>query len=397
MSRYHFVTGATGFVGGAISLELLRHTDCVVICGARGESDEHAQQRVTTALCEAARAYDLHDLTKEIERRVIGVRADIGQEIDPGAATRITNGEPLTVWHSAASLKYKETDRAEIFSDNLNGTRNVMEFALASNVEVVNYLSTAYVSGNLQGKIFERNVEDNGGAPCNCYEESKIASEKLLRTYTQLHSRIFRPGVVIGHSKTRKATSFSGLYGFIRDLKMFNRRISRKLGAFYSHRAVCLVANPEANINFIPIDAVAQNIVKLGTSGTSDRVFHITNTAPPPVGRSLIQFFGDIGMQEPRFVPNRTYLTSIDEALNDELDFYSSYLSIPKSFDVENGAKILGGEAFHWPIDEKELRNYYGWYIEHLEKQGISNRLGSAKTASKRASAAGRAATEAQA
>ena len=68
-------------------------------------------------------------------------------------------------------------------------------------------------------------------------------------------------------------------------------------------------------------------------------------------------------------------MTSIDDALNKELDFYSSYLCVPKQFSISNGAAIIGAEAFRWPLKEDGLRRYYLWYLQYLRNGGRGRHL----------------------
>ena len=375
MERVHFVSGATGFVGGALVLEILRQTDDRIVCGVRGDNADAVTQRLHQRLRDAAWAYDMVDLYPLIEERISAIPLDIGRENDFGAMRKALRAAQVVMWHCAASLKYKKSNAKELDRDNVRGTRNLVELANVIEADRFNYISTAYVAGDKAGQIDEISVIDSNPSPCNYYEKSKIAAEMIVENELRVPFRILRPGIVVGHSKTRLATSFSGMYGFIRDLIRFRKRTESKLGSMFSHRSVCLVANPESTINFMPIDAVAEVSVKLGLANTEARIFHMTNMSPPKVGHALNVFFSDIAMRKPRFVPNRDYLTSVDDALNKELDFYSSYLSVPKQFSVANGAAIVGEDAFRWDMSEASFRGYYGWFLQYLIEEGANRRL----------------------
>ena len=67
MTNFHLVTGATGFVGGALVLELLARTDSQVACLVREDPASSPHERLETSLTHAARIYGRADLEHEIK------------------------------------------------------------------------------------------------------------------------------------------------------------------------------------------------------------------------------------------------------------------------------------------------------------------------------------------
>src|SRR5690606_24536182 len=64
------------------------------------------------------------------------------------------------------------------------------------------YVSTCYVAGTREGMIFENEL-DRGQGFKNHYESTKYAAEVLVeRSKGELDTRILRPAIVIGDSKT---------------------------------------------------------------------------------------------------------------------------------------------------------------------------------------------------
>ncbi len=72
-----------------------------------------------------------------------------------------------------------------------------------------NHVSTAYVAGRLTGRIAE--VDDpRPRAYNNIYEESKHLGEYIVAKdcgASAMGYRIFRPSIVIGHSRTHRSSS----------------------------------------------------------------------------------------------------------------------------------------------------------------------------------------------
>lgn len=373
MDSLHFVTGATGLVGGAIVLRLLEATDARIACVVRSPHGSDAQQRLEGSLQTAAELYGQPQLAARIRERCIGIRGDIVVGLAPTAQIR-SLGPISMVWHCAASLNYEEEDRHEVFSANLTGTQNVARFAEAVGAETFNHISTSYVAGKTNGYIAEEPAPADV-VTSNCYEESKIAAERFLFGRDAFRLRVLRPSIVIGHSATSCVTSFSGLYGFIRDVRLFRRKVSRQLGELLSHRALSVIAEPDKPINFIPVDWVAEAAVHIGLSGSDKTIFHLTNDAPPKVGNVMRWIFEDLNLQRPRFVDGPRTFTSLDEILDKALGFYTSYMVGYKVFDRTNASSVEGVYRGAPDMEPERMRAYIRWYVDYAVRGGNKGRI----------------------
>jgi nucleoside-diphosphate-sugar epimerase len=364
----HLVTGATGFLGGALVLELLDQTSDGIACLVRPAGDaDRAATRLLEALDRACALYGREDLLPAIRERCRAVPFDL-REPSEAALRRLPSGVG-EVWHLAASLKFKRAQQAKVFEQNVDGTRAVLELATRSGASALNYVSTAYVAGDRSGLILEQPARDTSVAH-NVYEESKIRAESIVDDWDGVRTRIMRPSIVIGHDTTHAALSNSGLYGFVlgvRSLKHDVRR--RKLGDFLAHRPVRLRGDGHAPINLIPVNVVARNAVRIGRSGSEAGVFHLVNAAPPPaveVGRVV---FSTLGMAAPRWVDGTDEFTLIDERLDEEprTQFFRTYLARDRVFDLSNTTAALGEAASEIPLEGEALAPYVEWYSGMLD------------------------------
>ncbi|MFI9246831.1 SDR family oxidoreductase [Streptomyces sp. NPDC053086] len=362
----HFVTGATGFVGGAIALELLARTDVDVVCLVRGQDDRAATKRLHDALAHAAEVYGMEDLVPAVLERTRAVAGDM-TDVDV-AATAERIGTVEAVWHVAASLKYEDRHADEIQLMNVTGVHNVLALAKALGEPVFNQVSTAYVAGRRTGPQTESFPEDTAWAN-NVYEATKTVGEQAVRD-SGLPWRILRPSIVIGHSATRAATSFTGMYGFVSSVLRFKRSVEAELGNLLSHRRVPIISDPGIECDLVPVDFVARNAVRIGISGELGRIYHLNNSASPEVGQVIEEVFDLAGLRRPRFVDSQGMLTDVDRKLDDGIQFYASYMINGKHFDQTNTAGVCGAEASAFPMGREVIRDFVQWYLDRIRQDG---------------------------
>jgi nucleoside-diphosphate-sugar epimerase len=364
----HLVTGATGFVGAALVLELLQRTDVDLVCLVRGGCTPVAD-RLTAVLHAAIDAYDVDpSLRGAVARRCRAVVGDVtlpecgGAPLPPLRYTQ--------VWHSAASLRFEDRYASEIVDINVDGTRHVLAWARAAGVRQFNYMSTAYVSGSGGGRILEQacdRAETN-----NLYERSKIDAERVITGQRDLGVRMFRPSIVVGHSRTRAATNFSGMYGFLRQLNSFRGMMQRTQARLLGEAPLKVQLQVGAPVDLVPIDRVVDNAVTIMKATEPEpgvaEYYHLTNPLAPDVDRVVTAMFDELGLCAPRFVDDTTALEWLDERFNRRIGFYRSYMKGERVFDRTNVERLVGREvtaAYEMPDDV--LRGYYRWYLERLD------------------------------
>lgn len=365
--RRHFVTGATGFIGGALALELLAETDDEVVCLVRAADQPAAERRLRQGLLAAARAYDRADLAEAVRRRCSAVVGDITRPLcgvdGPGV------GRVDEMWHSAASLKYLEKHAAEIRRSNVDGTRHALELAGRLEAPVFNYVSTAYVAGARTGEILEEPAAPSTPTN-NYYERSKIEAEELV-TGAPMRWRILRPSVVIGHSLTYATSSSFGLYGAFQSIIRFQRRVRGRLGGYLSHYRAQLKGEESTRANLIPVDLVVRNAVRISRADPEARIFHLSNAAPPTVMEACVAGFALLGLREPQLVPTTASFTALDRVLDEGMDFYASYMKQAKSFDRANTDAVCGPDASAFPMDRPTLTAFLDWYLRNRMRGAV--------------------------
>jgi thioester reductase-like protein len=155
---------------------------------------------------------------------------------------------------------------------NVEGTRNVLEFlADAKRLERLHYVSTAYVSGTAVGVYRETDL-DVGQSFKNFYEETKFLAEVEVAK-AGLPTTTYRPGIVVGDSRTGETAKFDGPYFALTAMwKLPSPGVFVKIGSG---------KNP---INLVPVDFIVEALARLSSVATSrGKTYHLTNPMPPSV------------------------------------------------------------------------------------------------------------------
>jgi nucleoside-diphosphate-sugar epimerase len=358
----HLVTGATGFVGGLLVLELLARSEDDIVCLVRARAGATAEERLRTAIAAAANAYGHRDLLNEAAARVHTVEGDLAAlTTHPSAVGRVD-----TVWHVAASLNFLDRQRDETLRRNTQATVELADLAVAAGAREFVFFSTAYVAGAATGRIFERPLGAEA-PPNNPYEESKRHAEAHLLGRDDIRVRILRPSIVIGHSRNHAALSDAGLYAMIKGLVDFKRRLAdvveRTLG-----RRMLAIGDGSAPLNLIPVDAVVRNALAIHRSDSPARIFHLVNSRPPTVDEVTDVFAETIGYPRPRYVTSRDGMTDLEHRLADipRNSLFAPYLAVRRDFDLTNTDGVVGREASRFDLGPAGLRPYIDWYLRNV-------------------------------
>jgi dihydroflavonol-4-reductase len=150
------VTGASGFVGSAVARTLIA-----------------AGYRVRTLLRQTSKRVNLAGLDLEIVE---------GDMCDPAAAKRAMAGVRF-LFHAAADYRLWARDPEEILRNNCEGTRLLMQMALAAGVERIVYTSSvATIACALDGGQADETMRLSQSSAIGAYKQSKVAAERVVET-----------------------------------------------------------------------------------------------------------------------------------------------------------------------------------------------------------------------
>jgi NAD(P)-dependent dehydrogenase (short-subunit alcohol dehydrogenase family) len=114
------------------------------------------------------------------------------------------------------------------------------------------------------------------------YFSTKHESEKVVREQCRVPWRVYRPGLVVGDTRTGEADKIDGPYYFFKLIQKMRRILPPWMPA---------VGIEGGRINIVPVDFVVDAIDHIAHQGGHDsKVFHLTDPAPKRVGDVMNTF-----------------------------------------------------------------------------------------------------------
>jgi short-subunit dehydrogenase len=264
----YFVTGATGFIGRNLVERLLQREGTIyalVRAGSRGRLEE------------------LRTGWGADGARVVPISGDLTQ---PGLAISeedllAMRGDVRHFFHLAAIYDITAGAEAQEIA-NVEGTRHAIELAGALDAGCFHHVSSIAAAGLYKGVWTEDMFDEAERLDTNPYFRTKHEAERLVRQDCPRAWRVYRPGIVVGDSRTGAIDKIDGPYYFFKSLQ----RARKVLPAWLP-----TVGFEGGEINIVPVDYVAAAIDYLAhEDGLDRRAFHLTDPNPRRAGEVINVF-----------------------------------------------------------------------------------------------------------
>jgi nucleoside-diphosphate-sugar epimerase len=340
------VTGATGFIGGFITAELLRRK-VRVIAPIRPRGDRSPRDR-------AAALLDFFGLPPDSPLEAVGGCVERpGMGLARPEARRIRN-EVDSVMHCAADTSFAARKSDRVHRVNVGGLENVFE--AVGGCRRFWHMSTAYSVGSRPGSYAEelRPVREFN----NQYERSKhLAERKISELCRETGTRlmILRPSIVCGDSTTGTSLSFNALYYPVRTLLFIRDIMLRDIRERGGGRARPLGVSVEADggtrmpvrfpggggINVIPVDYLVGAVMALAEAD-GQGIYHLVSHNPATVSE-LVGYiescFGISGIEVSEDYPRSD--GGLQAMVNGYLELYYPYLCDGRTFGDPRARSVL--------------------------------------------------------
>ena len=142
-------------------------------------------------------------------------------------------------------------------------------------------MSSIAVAGVYKGH-FTEDMFDEGQELTHPYHRTKFESEKLVRERVKGAWRVYRPSIVVGHSKTGEMDKIDGPYYFFKVIQ----KVRHALPEWFP-----LVSVEWGDTNLVPVDYVAAAVDHIAhQDGHDGQAFHIVDPKAIKSGEALNTF-----------------------------------------------------------------------------------------------------------
>jgi thioester reductase-like protein len=368
----HFVTGATGFIGRNLVERLLQREGTVfalVRAGSRGRLEE------------------LRTAWGADGARIVPIAGDLSQ---PGLG--VSEEDLLTLrgnvdhfFHLAAIYDMTAGDEAQEVA-NVEGTRHAVELARSIEAGCFHHVSSIAAAGLYRGEWREDMFEEAERLDTHPYFRTKHESERVVREECTRPWRVYRPGIVVGDSRTGEIDKVDGPYYFFKLLQRARRVLPSWLPA---------LGVEGGEINIVPVDFVAAAIDHIAHQpGLDGQAFHLTDPEPRTAGEVLNIFARvadapqaalrlDSDITDPVTSMVRSGLRlfppakRVGSAALGELGIPAgilNYVSYPTSFDSSNARAALEGSGIEVPPLESYAARVWDYWERNLDPDLFKDR-----------------------
>ncbi|MGY6553263.1 MAG: SDR family oxidoreductase [Wenzhouxiangella sp.] len=264
----YFVTGGTGFIGRNLIDQLLARKGTIYVLVRRGSKKKFNQL--------------VEDRWSEHARRLVAVTGDLTKPVLglSSADREALGGKVRHFFHLAAvyDLKASETDNQ---AANIDGTRHAIQCAEALKAKCFHHTSSIAAAGLFRGTFREDMFEEASGLT-HPYFRTKHDSEGLVRKHCSIPWRVYRPGIVVGHSKTGEIDKIDGPYYFFKLIQKMRRMLPPW---------VPTLGLEGGRVNLVPVDFVARAMDHIAHKPKLDgQCFHLTDPHPKRIGEVMNLF-----------------------------------------------------------------------------------------------------------
>jgi NAD(P)-dependent dehydrogenase (short-subunit alcohol dehydrogenase family) len=264
----YFVTGATGFIGKRLVQALLARKGAKVFFLIRKESEG-----------KVAGLLDYWGLKGAARSRAVPIFGDlVGKKLGVSAEDiKALKGQIDHLYHLAAIYDLGADAESQV-AVNVDGTRNVVDFAKAIDAGHFHHVSSIAAAGLYEG-VFREDMFDEAEGLDHPYFMTKHESEKIVRKEYKGAWTVYRPAMVVGDSTTGEMDKIDGPYYFFKLIQ----RIRQILPPWMPS-----IGLEGGRVNIVPVDFVVAALDHIShLEANAGKCYHLVDPQGYRVGDVL--------------------------------------------------------------------------------------------------------------
>jgi NAD(P)-dependent dehydrogenase (short-subunit alcohol dehydrogenase family) len=360
----YFVTGGTGFIGRFLIDRLLEREGTIHVL----------VRKASVKKLEA-----LRPRWGDGGKRVVPVVGDLSKPrlgIAPAELARL-KGKVGHFFHLAAIYDLA-ADAASQEKANIDGTRHAIQAAEAMGAGCFHHVSSIAAAGLYDG-VFREDMFEEAEELDHPYFRTKHDSEGLVRADCKVPWRIYRPAIVVGHSRTGEIDKIDGPYYFFKLIQKMRHALPSWMPT---------IGIEGGRINIVPVDFVVDAMDHIAhRKGLDGQCFHLTDPKPKRIGEILNVFARAAHAPQmtlrvnakmfsfiPSFVidsvmtlaPVRRIQKQVLSDLGIPRDIFT-FVNYPTRFDSRDAEKALRGSGIKVPRLEDYAWRLWDYWERHLD------------------------------
>lgn len=367
----YFITGGTGFIGKRLAVRLCQRGEPVYVLVRKGSEGKFRQLQTIAGEQGAL----LHAVTGDLNAPMLGLDTEIIEKL---------RDTIQHFFHLGAVYDLRASPESQLQA-SIDGTQHAADVAEALNAGCFHLVSSIAAAGLYPG-VFREDMFDEAVGLHHPYFRGKHDAERIIRAGYDGPWRIYRPGFVVGDSRTGEMDKVDGPYYFFPLLKTLREWLPSWMP---------VIGLEGGYFNIVPVDFVVAALDHIAHApGEDGGTFHLVDPRGYRLGRILDLFARAAhAPAAPLRLNTRVWewlpsslrhgvsetppIRQIKQAVLDRLGIPEDvlgFLTWPTRYDASQAQRVLAGSGIHVPPLESYADRLWDYWERHVDRTRFPDR-----------------------